>query len=322
MSHKKTCVLIGLAAFGVAAAQAQTYPSRPVRIIVPYPPGASTDFTARLMGGKLQESLGQPFIVDNRGGAGGAIAAELAARATPDGHTLFFGTPAALCITPAIRGKVPYDAMRDFVPINRLVVNAQVMVALPSFPANSVADLIKMARAEPGKYIYASVGVGSPQHLGFELLKARAKIDLVHVAYKGGGPAMTDALAGRVQVYMGSIPGILPHIRSGKLKPIGLGGRERSKLFPGVATIAETVPGYEFVGTWYGILTQTGVQADIVSRLNAELTKALRSEDVRQQLLKLGSDPQPMSVEDFQQFVRSDCPNWANAVRVAGAAAK
>ncbi len=310
--------LLVAAGLAVSVAHAQPYPNRPLRIIVPYPPGASVDFTARLMGQRLSEALGQPIVIDNRAGAGGLIAAELAARAVPDGYTLFFGTPASLCVAPAIRVKAPYDTLRDFAPISRLVVNSQIIVTLPGFPAATVADLIQAARAKPGGLSYASAGVGSPQHLGMELLKARANIDILHVPYKGGGPAMTDVLAGRVQIYMASIPGMLPFIKDGKLKVLGVAGIERSNVFPNIPTIAETVPGYEFVGTWYGMLTQTKVAPAIIARINAILNTALQAEDTRQILISQGSDPRPMSVADFTRFVRSDCPNWARAVKLAG----
>ena len=310
--------LLVAAGLAVSVAHAQPYPNRPLRMIVPYPPGASVDFTARLMGQRLSEALGQPIVIDNRAGAGGLIAAELAARAVPDGYTLFFGTPASLCVAPAIRVKAPYDTLRDFAPISRLVVNSQIIVTLPGFPAATVADLIQAARAKPGGLSYASAGVGSPQHLGMELLKARANIDILHVPYKGGGPAMTDVLAGRVQIYMASIPGMLPFIKDGKLKVLGVAGIERSNVFPNIPTIAETVPGYEFVGTWYGMLTQTKVAPAIIARINAILNTALQAEDTRQILISQGSDPRPMSVADFTRFVRSDCPNWARAVKLAG----
>jgi tripartite-type tricarboxylate transporter receptor subunit TctC len=264
--------------FVAASALAQAYPTRPLRIIVPYPPGASTDYTARLIGQRLTDAFGQSVVVENRGGAGGIIAADLAAQAAPDGYTLFFGTPASLCISPALQRKVPYDTQRDFAPISRLVLNPQIMVAAASFQANSVAELIQLARSRPGQLSYASVGVGSPQHLGTELLKARAGIDVVHVPYKGGGPAMTDLLGGRVHVHMGSIPSMVPLIKGGKIKVLGIAATERSKLFPDVATIAEAVPGYEYVGTWYGILTQAKAPREVVYKLNAAINAALRAE--------------------------------------------
>ncbi len=287
-------------------------------MIVPYPPGASVDFTARLMGHRLNDALKQAVVIDNRGGAGGVIAAELAARAAPDGYTLFFGTPASLCVSPAMQQKIPYDTLRDFAPIARLVVNSQIVVALQSFPAASMAELIQAARAKPAAYSYASAGVGSPQHLGMELLKGRAKIDMLHVPYKGGGLAMTDLIAGRVHVYMASIPGMLQFIKDGRLKVLGVAGAERSSVFPNVPTIAEAVPGYEFVGTWYGMLTQTKVAPEIVTRINGILVKALQAEDTRQTLISQGSEPRPSSAEEFGKFIRADCPSWARAVKLAG----
>lgn len=317
MALRSVSALLFAAGLLGGVAHAQQYPTRPIRIIVPYPPGASVDYTARLMGGKLSEALGQPVVMDNRGGGGGVIAAEIAARAVPDGYTLYFGTPASLCISPAVR-TVPYDTMRDFAPIIRLVVNAQAIVAVPSLPANTVPELVQLARAAPGKYSYASSGLGSPQNLGMELLKHRAKIDLVHVPYKGGGPAMTDLLAGRVPIYMASLPGMLPHIKSGKLKVIAVAGTSRSSMFPNVPTIAESIPGYEFVGTWYGMFAPVKVSPSIVKRVHEVLNAALQTEDLKQILSSQGSEPSPMAIDAFQKFVRDDCPNWARAVKLAG----
>ena len=311
-------LLLCMPAVSGAQAQTQTYPTRPLRIIVPYPPGASTDYTARLIGARLTDAFGQSVVVENRGGAGGIIAADLAAQAVPDGYTLFFGTPASLCISPALQRKVPYDTQRDFAPISRLVLNPQILVTAPGFPARNVAELVQLARSRPGQLSYASVGIGSPQHLGTELLKARAGIDIVHVPYKGGGPAMTDLLGGRVQIYMGSIPTMVPLIKGGKIKVLGIAATERSSVLPDVATIAESVPGYEYIGTWYGILTQAKVSREIVNRLNAAINAALRAEDLKKLLIAQGSNPQPLSVEEFARFVQTDCPNWARAVKIAG----
>ncbi|MCC6535135.1 MAG: tripartite tricarboxylate transporter substrate binding protein [Burkholderiales bacterium] len=301
-----------------AGSHAQPYPNRPLRIIVPYPPGASTDYTARLIGQRLGDAFGQPVVVENRAGAGGIIAADLAAHALADGYTLFFGTPAALCISPAMQRKVPYDTRRDFAPVARLVLNPQILVAAPGFAANTVAELVALARLRPGQLSYASAGLGSPQHLGIELLKARAGIDLVHVPYKGGALAMTDLLGGRVQMHMGSIPGMVPLVRGGKIKVLGVAAAERSNVFPEVATVAEALPGYEYIGTWYGILTQSKVPRDIVERLNGAINAALKGDELRKLLIAQGSNPQPMTVEEFTRFVHADCPNWARAVKVAG----
>lgn len=305
-------------AFAVAPAHAQSYPTRPLRMLVPYPPGGATDFVARLLGQKLSDALGQSIVIENRGGGGGAIAAESAARAAPDGYTIYFGTPASLCILPAIQRKLPYDTARDFAPVGRMVVNPQILVASAGFPPGSLAELIQLARSNPGKYTFASAGVGSPQHLGLEVLKARAAVDIVHVPYKGGAAAMADVLGGRVHMHMGSIPSMVPHIKAGKIKVLAIAGTERSPLFPEAAMISEVVKGYDFVGTWYGLFTQTKVPKDIVAKLNGVLNAALRAEDVRQQLIAQGSDPRPTTVEEFARFVQSDCPAWGRAAKAAG----
>ena len=312
-------ILISVIVFWLCpvAHAAEPYPIRPLRIIVPYPPGATTDFVARLMAQRLTDALAQTVVVENRGGAGGIIAAELAARAAPDGHTLFFGTPAALCISPAVQAKVPYDTLRDFAPISQLAALPQILIAAASFSANTVAELVQLARSRPGQLSYASVGIGSPQHLGIELLKARTGIDMVHVPYKGGAAALTDLLGGRVQISMGSIPSLIPHAKSGKIKVLGIASHTRSAVLPNVATIAEHVPGYEFVGTWYGLLTQARVQPAIVTRLNSVVVAALNAQEVRQQLVQQGADPRPTTVEEFAAFVRKDCPSWARAVKAA-----
>lgn len=312
------CMLAVTAALLAAQSSAQSFPSRPLRIIVPYPPGASTDYTARLIGQRITESLGQTVVVENRGGGGGVIAAELAARAAPDGYTMLFSTPAALCIAPAMQSKIPYDTLRDFTFVSQMVANPQIIVTHAGFAPNSVAELLQLARAQPGKINFASAGMGSPQHLGLELLKARAKVDILHVPYKGGGPAQTDLMAGRVQAFMGSIPSMVPHIKSGKLKALGIAATERSPTMPNVQTIAEVVPGYEYVGTWYGLSTQAKVPSAIVAKLNETIVGALKHPEVRQQLIAQGSDPRPTTVEEFTQFVRKDCPSWARAVKVAG----
>jgi tripartite-type tricarboxylate transporter receptor subunit TctC len=312
------CLLVMAAALAAAPSGAQAFPSRPLRIIVPYPPGASTDYTARLIGQRITESLGQTVVVENRGGGGGVIAAELAARAAPDGYTMLFATPAALCIAPAMQTKIPYDTLRDFTFISQLVANPQIIVTHAGFAPNSVTELLQLARAQPGKINFASAGMGSPQHLGLELLKARAKVDILHVPYKGGGPAQTDLMAGRVQAFMGSIPSMMPHVKSGKLKALGVAATERLSVLPNVPTIAEAVPGYEYVGTWYGLSTQAKVPNAIVARLNEAIVGALKNAEVRQQLVVQGSEPKPTTVDEFTQFVRRDCPSWARAVKIAG----
>jgi tripartite-type tricarboxylate transporter receptor subunit TctC len=309
-------LLLGMPA--VSWAQAHTYPTRPLRIIVPYPPGASTDYTARLIGARLTDAFGQSVVVENRGGAGGIIAADLAAQAVPDGYTLFFGTPASLCISPALQRKVPYDTQRDFAPISRLVLNPQILVTAPGFPARNVAELVQLARSRPGQLTYASVGIGSPQHLGIELLKSRAGIDMVHVPYKGSAPALTDLMGGSVTLMFDTIPSAVSHVKGGKLRALGVTGARRSPLFPDVPTIAESgLPGYEVV-SWYGLIGPAGIPAPIVGRLNAEATKAAQSAGFRGRMEPLGFDIVTAAPEKMVEMLQADSARWAALIKAAG----
>ncbi len=240
------CVLGTAGAWGA-------YPDKPIRLIVPYPPGGAADFAARAVAEKLTEAWGQQVVVDNRGGAGGIIATEIVARSAPDGYTLLHGTPAGLVINSLLRKKLPYDAARDFTPVGREVIVPQILVLNPSLPANSLKELIALAKAKPGQLNYASVGIGSPNHLVIELLKSMAGIDIVHVPYKGGGPAVTDLLGGHVQLMFNGMASVMPLVRSGKPKAIAIGIAKRSPAAPDVPTVAEAgVPGFEYT-TWNGI---------------------------------------------------------------------
>jgi len=295
MIPRAVAILALLTAFAapVGAAPAEAYPSKPIRIVVTYAPGGSTDVVARLLANYLTESLGQQIVVDNRGGAGGIIGTEIVARAAPDGYTLLFGTAAGLSINPLLQKKVPYSIERDFTPISLIVVNPQVLVAYPGLPANSAGELIKLARARPGQINYASPGVGSPNHMGMELLKSMAGIDVVHVPYKGGGPATTDLISGQVSLLFNSIPSVLPHMKSGRLKALAVGSAARSPAIPEIPTVAEAaVPGFEYE-TWYGLLGAAGMPRPIVMRLNDAVVKALRVKELEQLLRAQGSQPRP-----------------------------
>jgi len=237
---------------GMSAASAQSFPTRPIRIVVTYVPGGNTDVAARLVAPHLTADLGQQVIIDNRGGAGGVVGTEIVARAAPDGYTVLFGTSAGLSINPQLHAKLPYDVERDFSPISLLVINPQLMVAHPGLPAKNVGEFLKLARAQPGKINYASVGVGSPNHLGMELLKNMAGIDIVHVPYKGSAPAVLDLMSGTVSVFFSSIPVMLTHVKGGRLKALAVGSAARSPAAPDIPTVAESVPGFEYV-TWYGL---------------------------------------------------------------------
>ena len=231
----------------LSAGAAENFPVRPIRIVVTYVPGGNTDNVARLVSPHLNEQLGQPIVIDNRGGAGGVVGTEIAAHAAPDGYTLLFGTSAGLSINPQLHAKLPYDVDRDFAPVSLLVVIPQLMVAYPGLPAKNVGELLKLARAQPGKINYASVGVGSPNHLGMELLKSMTGIDIVHVPYKGSSPAVIDLIAGNVSVFFSSIPVMLQHVKAGRLRALAVGSAKRSPAAPDIPTVAESgVPGFEY----------------------------------------------------------------------------
>jgi tripartite-type tricarboxylate transporter receptor subunit TctC len=304
-----------------AAAPALAYPVKPIRIVVTYVPGGNTDVAARLVSPHLAENLGQPVIVDNRGGAGGVVGTEIVARAVPDGYTVLFGTSAGLSINPQLQPKLPYNVERDFAPISLLVVNPQLMVAHPGLPAKTVGEFLKLARSQPGKINYASVGVGSPNHLGMELLKTMTGIDIVHIPYKGSAPAVVDLMSGNVSVFFSSIPVMLQHTRTGKLKPLAVGSAARSPAAPEIPTVAEAVPGFEYV-TWYGLFVPAGTPRAIVARLNAAVVKSLTLPQLDQQLRQQGSEPRPSSPEETAQFMKAEHARWSRVVKATGLAGR
>ncbi len=303
-------------------ATAQAYPVRPIRIVVTYAPGGNTDAAARLVSTHLSEILGQPIIIDNRGGAGGVVGTEIVARAVPDGYTLLFGTSAGLSINPQLQPKLPYSVERDFAPISLVVINPQLLVASPALPAGTVGELLKLARAQPGRINYASVGVGSPGHLAMELLKIMARIDMVHVPYKGSAPAVVDLMAGNVSVLFSSVPFMLQQVRSGKLKALAVGSATRTAAAPEIPTVAEAgVPGFEYT-VWDGLLAPASTPHAIVSRLNEAVVKALRVQQLDQQLRAQGSDPRPSSAEEMVKFMKAEHARWSRVVKATGLAGK
>ena len=294
---------------------AQNYPTRPVRLVITYPPGGTTDFVGRPLAQKLGELLGQSFVVDNRGGAGGVLATMIVAQAPPDGYTLLLGTSSGMLINPLLNPKLPYDAFRDFSPVSRTNINPQALVANAALPAANVKELIALAKAQPGKLNVASSGVGTPNHLGAEMLKYLAKVDIVHVPYKGGGPAMTDLIAGQVQLQFSSIPTVLQHVKAGRVKMLAIGSAKRSAALPEVPTIAESgVPGYEYT-TWYGVFGPRGMGKPIVSQLNAAVAKVLVLPDVHQRLMGSGAEPAPSSPEELTQYMRAESARWDKVIK-------
>ena len=266
--------------FLVQPVAAQTYPTKPVRIIVTFPPGGPADIVGRSLGQKLTEAWGQQAIVDNRAGAGGVIGVELAARANPDGYTLLQGQSGGMSINPALNPRLAYDPFRDFAPISLLVVNPQILVAHPSLPVKSVKELVALAKRRPGQINYASAGHGTTQHLGMEMLKMMTEINLVHVPYKGTAPALVDLFSGQVSLQFTSMPAVLPHVKAGKLKGIAVGSPKRSPAVPEVPTVAESgVTGFEFVA-WYGLFAPAATPQGIISQLNTQVVKALSDPDL------------------------------------------
>ena len=299
------------------SAFAQAYPDRPVRMIVGFPPGGAADILGRIAAQNLSAGLGQQVVVDNRGGAGGLIATEIAAQANPDGYTLLF-TSIPHVINPHLYRKVHYDALKDFVPVIQFVSVPLMMAAAPSLPAKSVKDVIALAKAKPGQLNYGSGGSGSSSHLAMELFKSMAGIDLVHVPYKGTGPLITDMLGGQIALTIASAVPLSPQVRSGKLRGIGVTGPKRSPAFPDLPAIAETVKGYEVVN-WFGIVAVAGTSKSVVTRINSELNKALKSPELVKVLAAQTAEAVGGTPEEFGRVIRADYAKWAKVVKASGA---
>ncbi|HEX9301403.1 MAG TPA: tripartite tricarboxylate transporter substrate binding protein [Casimicrobiaceae bacterium] len=305
--------VLAFAASGFAAAQ--DYPTKPIRFIVPYPPGGGTDVVARILQEPLAADLGQPIIIDNRGGAAGNIGTDLAAKAVPDGYTILF-TLSSHTINPKLYDKLPFDVERDFVPVSLATLVPQILVAHPSVPANNVGELIALAKAHPGKLNYASVGTGSPAHIAGELLKLRTGIDIVHVPYKGGGPAVIDTIGGQVQLAFVSMPAAWQHVKAGKLKALAVTSATRSLTAPDVPTIAETVPGY-LVDSWYGALAPAKTPPAAVAKLNAAFAKVLENPQVKERLLAQGAEAAPSSPAEFDRRIKDELAKWELVIKAA-----
>jgi tripartite-type tricarboxylate transporter receptor subunit TctC len=300
-----------------ARAQSEPYPSRPLKIIVPTPPGGGADAFARVIGARLGEQMKATVIIENRPGAAGNAAAEQVKRMAPDGYTLFIGAIAILAISPSLYKNLPFDPLKDFSPITMGVVLSNLLVAHPSLPAHNVRELIALAKARPGVINYSSSGNATAGHLAGELFAALTDTQLVHVPYKGGGPAMVDLIAGHVQISFASPPSALPHVKTGKLKVLGVTTDKRQASMPEVPTIAEAgVPGYA-ASTWYGAMLPTGTPREIVLRLNAEINKVLQLADVRDRLLGLGAVTIGGTPEAFGQLIATDIAKFAKVVKAA-----
>ncbi|MES2564314.1 MAG: tripartite tricarboxylate transporter substrate binding protein [Pseudomonadota bacterium] len=297
---------------------AQPYPSKPLRMIVPFPPGGATDITGRYVAQKLGEALGQQAIPDNRAGANGTIGLELAAKAPPDGHTLVIGQTGNLAISVGLT-KVNYDPARDFAPISLVIASPHALAVHPSLPARSLKDVISLARAKPGQLNYASTGSGSAGHLGMELLKKTTRIDLLHVPYKGAAPGLTDLVAGHVALMFTSALSTAHFQKSGKVRVLAVGSLQRSPSMPQVPTIAESgYPGFE-INSWWGILGPAAMPKDIVARLNSEIAKLMATSDARERIAALGADIMTSTPEHFAAYIKSEQVKWGLAIKDTGA---
>ncbi|MDB5866903.1 MAG: extra-cytoplasmic solute receptor BugT [Betaproteobacteria bacterium] len=308
-------VALALAGFSTIV-PAQNYPTKPVRLIVPFPPGGSNDIVGRLMAQELTEKLGKQVVVDNRGGAGGVLGTEIAANADPDGHTLLV-ISVAYAFNPAMY-KLRFDPEKAFVPISILGTGPNALTVTPKLPANSVKELIALAKAQPGKLNYASSGVGTFQHLGSELFRIMAGVNIVHVPFKGGGPAMADVIAGNTEICLGSLIQMIPHVDSKRLRLLGIGGLKRAKIYPNVPTIAEAgVPGYDS-SNWWGLLAPAKTPPAVVTRLRAETTKILAQPELQKKFESQGAETVKMSPDEFGRFIKTEIVKWTKVVKEAG----
>ncbi len=301
------------------AALAQSYPSKPIRMIVPFPPGGATDIIGRLAAQKLAESMGQQFVVDNRGGAGGTIGTEIAAKAVPDGYVLITGTSSTHSIAPGLYPKLPYDPVKDFAPISLLCTATILLATHPSVPARNVKELIALAKARPDQLSFASTGNGGISHLIGEQFKSMTGVQLVHVPYKGDSPALIDLAAGQVSIMFGTAVAFIPYVKSGKLKALAVTNPARSPIMPDVPTVNESgLKGFEAV-QWFGLFAPAGTPKEIVTRLHAETVKFLRLPDVREKMTGLGTDVVGNTPEAFAAFQKAEIAMWAKIIRQSGA---
>jgi tripartite-type tricarboxylate transporter receptor subunit TctC len=313
----KTAVLICIASLA-APALAQNYPAKPIRIVVPQAPGSQSDLFARMLGQEMTKGLGQPVVNDARPGAGGAIGAEIAARAAPDGYTLLMGTNSSHAANPALYSKLPYDAVRDFAPIALMVGMPYVLSTHPSLPVKNVKELIAFAKARPGQLNYASAGNGSTHQLAGELFKSMAKLNVVHVPYKGGPPATAATMSGEVSMLFNTVGSVHPFVANGKLRALGVTTTKRSGKLPAVPTLSEAgLPGFDLM-SWFGLLAPAGTPQPIITRLNAETIKALNAPDIRKAVAATGLEMIPGSPEQFADHIKSQIASFSAIAKAAG----
>ena len=322
-SFKPLLVALAAAAFTPAiAGAAEGYPAKPVRVIAAFSPGGYVDFTARLVSGPLGAALGQQFIVENRAGAGGIVGTEAAARAAPDGHTLVVGSVGTHAVNQSLYPRLPYNVLRDFQPVARLSDAPSILAVHPSLPARNVKELVAIARSKPGAINYASAGAGTSTHLAAVLFAHMARVKLVHVPYKGGGPALVAVVAGEVPVTFGTAASVSPHTRSGRLRGLAVTSGQRSAVLPQLPTIAEAaLPGYEMLN-WLGLFAPAATPRAIVDRLAAEAMRIVRTPEVVSRFHAQASEPSPLATDEFTAFVRKEVDKWAKVVAATGMTAE
>jgi len=301
-----------------ASALAQSYPAKPIKIVVPFPAGGIADLYARLIGARLTDAWGQPIVIENRTGAGGNIGADAVAKSPPDGYTLVMGSFGTHAVNVSLFATMPYDPVKDFAPVILVLEAEGLLVVHPSVPAQSVLDLIAYGRAHPGKLTYASAGMGTASHLAGELFKTMAKIEMTQVPYKGNVPAITDLLAGQTSLLFGTMPTVLPHAKAGKLRALATIGSVRSAAAPELPTVAETLPGFE-VNNWVGLLAPAGTPNEIVRKWNVEVNRIMTGADIKQRLPVEGARYSPNTPEEFGAFIKSEIAKWAPVVKASGA---
>ena len=298
---------------------ADSFPSRPLRLIVPFPPGGGTDIIARMVSQRLNDAFGMQVVVDNRGGASGIIGTELAVRANPDGHTLLIGSVSTICINASLHKKLPFDTVKDLAPVSLVASTPSMLVVGTSIAAKSVKELIALAKAKPGQLHYASPGSGSSAHLGGELFKQAAGIDIQHVPYKGTGPAVTDLVSGQVAMFITNMPSVLPMVKANRLRALAVTSLQRSALLPDLPTVAESgIPGFEVI-VWYGVLAPAATPKPIISRVNQEVRKMSGMQDVKERLSVQGAEAVSSTPEEFAKRIRDDLMKWGKIVKASGA---
>jgi tripartite-type tricarboxylate transporter receptor subunit TctC len=310
-------VALALALAGASSAHAQNYPMRPIRLVVPYAAGGSTDVLARMVGQKLTEALGQPVVIDNRTGAGTLIATEIVARAAPDGYTLLMATP-PLVVADALYQKVPFDAMRDFAAVTNIAATSNVLVVHPSMPAQSARELIALAKTQPGKYAYGSSGIGGASHLAVALFASMAGVELLHIPYKGGALAVTDLLGGRLSLMFANLTTVQQHVKSGKVRALAIGTAQRSLVLPELPTVAEAgVPGYE-ANNWNGVVAPAATPRALIEQLQREIRAIVDAPEMRGRLLQSAFEPVANSPAAFKHYLETEHAKWGRVVREAG----